>query len=723
MRSAAPAEGELAPGARTLAPSHISIRVPWHDSGWNGTICRAVKENTSCLVLERIREHRRDEVEEAHAGGRWSELPEELLPPCVPERSGFMAPFEITRHVEHPYSRSSDAHAHFAPTPFRHPAYSAPSIPFRWMLRDSAHELAQTYDLGFRQEAEDRAREEMGFATDWIQDRDNQAVLLDTFFSAVRPDWSLCFFYAKQVPLSERPGRVLIGVGRVLHVGRPVDYAYKSNGKLRSMLWERSIQHSIRPDLADGVILPYAELLQHAQADPSLKLDDFVAYAPDEHWLQFSYTSEHVSSDAALASLLACTRALERAAAVIPGEWARPLAWLNDRIRDTWATRGPLPGLGAALDAFGVERGVLFVHGLHTQLPERMEREPWSLVDEAFRNPEMLPAELRRFIPPSLVEKWISLPQERRDLLQLVARFDLTPEQAVRFYQPTDRRKARIEVTDAELLANPYLLYELDRHCVEPISVGVVDRGAFADESLRERFPLQVAPLSDATDPRRVAALLTHVLASTETKGNTLMPRDEVVTTVRELDLSPKCPVDADLLTVLGDRLGPGIKEVLLADGAQAFQLAERAAAIDVIRLQVERRMSGRRHGVEVDLAAVLDKVLPPRTPDDDPQVEELARSEKLAALRELAAARVSVLIGPAGTGKTTLLSALCSTLDVKAGGVLLLAPTGKARVQLEQRTCRPRRWRSSSYRSTGTTLRRVSTDSLRSRLRGWRRP
>src|SRR5262249_51651518 len=53
--------------------------------------------------------------------------------------------------------------------------------------------------------------------------------------------------------------------------------------------------------------------------------------------------------------------------------------------------------------------------------------------------------------------------------------------------------------------------------------------------------------------------------------------------------------------------------------------------------------------------------------------------------LEELAASRVSVLVGPAGTGKTTLLRTLCEEPQVAAGGVLLLAPTGKARVKLAQ--------------------------------------
>ncbi|MBI4622114.1 MAG: AAA family ATPase [Verrucomicrobia bacterium] len=63
---------------------------------------------------------------------------------------------------------------------------------------------------------------------------------------------------------------------------------------------------------------------------------------------------------------------------------------------------------------------------------------------------------------------------------------------------------------------------------------------------------------------------------------------------------------------------------------------------------------------------------------------EERARQEKSTALAETAASRFSVLIGPAGTGKTTLLSVLCQRKEIHGEGILLLAPTGKARVRME---------------------------------------
>lgn len=61
-----------------------------------------------------------------------------------------------------------------------------------------------------------------------------------------------------------------------------------------------------------------------------------------------------------------------------------------------------------------------------------------------------------------------------------------------------------------------------------------------------------------------------------------------------------------------------------------------------------------------------------------------MARDEKATALKILESSRISVLLGRAGTGKTSALGIFASSKEIKAGGVLALTPTGKARVQLE---------------------------------------
>ena len=124
-----------------------------------------------------------------------------------------------------------------------------------------------------------------------------------------------------------------------------------------------------------------------------------------------------------------------------------------------------------------------------------------------------------------------------------------------------------------------------------------------------------------------------------------------------------------------------------MADGAPAWQLKEYEQSRDLISARVKRRLAGKRHAGEHDWRALIDNQLPPFIVATDPETEELARREKALALEEIYRSRFSVLIGPAGTGKTSLLTALLSLPSVAEGGVLLLAPTGKARVQMQKRT------------------------------------
>ena len=128
------------------------------------------------------------------------------------------------------------------------------------------------------------------------------------------------------------------------------------------------------------------------------------------------------------------------------------------------------------------------------------------------------------------------------------------------------------------------------------------------------------------------------------------------------------------------------IRVVEMTDGSPAYQLERLGAAGDIIRKTINARVQGRRHGVVSDWRSELDNELGP--PPNDPlelEQEERAREEKAAALDEVANARMSVLIGSAGTGKTTLLSVLCRHPEINENGIVLLAPTGKARVRMEE--------------------------------------
>ncbi|MEQ1871771.1 MAG: AAA family ATPase, partial [Vicinamibacterales bacterium] len=668
---------------------HVSIRVPWHDTGWDGRVCAAPRLNGSCLKLKRIAEGRDDPAEEAVAGKRLDELPQAKWPACAAERMGFMAPFEYVRMANHPYNRGPEtSHGHFKPTPLRHPPYSAAVVPFAWLLREAMETLGEEHALDVQAEREP----DLGFKTQWVQEHLNQTALLDCFAGHIKPEQSLCFFYAKQVPFVEDTagGRILIGVGRVLHVGAAQEYAYTTKdleGKLRSMLWERMVQHSIRPDFKDGFLLPYHAAIARALEDQDFDPAEIAALSPADRLLEFSHASQLVSHDGAIASLLACAGSLRKATGVLPGPWEQCLQWIDARLGELWTARGPCPGLGAALSAFGLESATFVARALAEKAGDNAD--PWPLVDKMFAEPaKVLPAPLVKGVGKTLAAKWSRRPDERRALLKLASRFELTREQATTLYVQEERDKAGIDATDKAILANPYLLYELTRLTNDPVSVWTVDRGVFPDAVIRETHSLpEPSALDTGTDARRVRALSIKVLEDAASAGSTLLPQAHVVLGIRSLALQPACDVDADLMNVAKDGFDDAVAEVAMANGAPALQLGRLGEMGAVIRSAVEKRFGGKRLVVEADWRKLLDAHLATQVTGRPDELEESARAEKTAALMELAEARVSVLIGPAGTGKTTLLSVLCSHPKIEAGGVLLLAPTGKARVRMEQST------------------------------------
>jgi len=97
---------------------------------------------------------------------------------------------------------------------------------------------------------------------------------------------------------------VIVGVGRVTGIEPHVEYEHRTDAEPSSVVWERNVKHSIRPAVGDGFMLPYQEAQEAAIKDEEIDLASMVAYTPDEHWDAFSYGSEHVTSDGAIAALL-----------------------------------------------------------------------------------------------------------------------------------------------------------------------------------------------------------------------------------------------------------------------------------------------------------------------------------------------------------------------------------------------------------------------------------
>ena len=219
---------------------HISLRVAWHDHGWDGTVCADPLGNASCILLKNVGPNRDDSIEASIAGDRMGEEKSGYLPPCISERATFMSPKGQGVVKTHPFG-SNRALKALRPTRLPIPAYSAHATPYRWMLREEVNSVTAEREDVYRSELEDLVARAMGWKSpgDWVMHGENQRALFEEFFRTVIPEESLAFFYAKHTPLVDDPQRVLIGAARVLRVELPGYYESEGELPFPSLLWRR----------------------------------------------------------------------------------------------------------------------------------------------------------------------------------------------------------------------------------------------------------------------------------------------------------------------------------------------------------------------------------------------------------------------------------------------------------------------------------------------------
>ena len=663
-------------------PQHISLRVPWHDHGWDGTVCADPQNNNACLRLKNISENRDDKAEAAICGQCMADHCESLS--CISEGSAFMSPVPMTRSTVHPYKTYRyPTHQHFLPTDITYPAYSFPARPFAWLMRDNVERVKDIYNIDFSEEREPVLK----VNTIWVQEADNQKAIFDYFYGDVIENESLCIAYAKQVPFVEDTRRVVVGIGHIRKIVPAVEHNHTNEGTLRSMIWETMVCHTIRDDHEDGFIIPYQQMMEYAEKHPEFDMSSITVFAPEDAFDEFSYATEHVSYDAVIDVLQSCIKAFDIINTCLDEDYSNVLEWLNRQLAQVWEDRGAFPGLGAMLCALEIPQGILIAK----KLQENMEPtdDIWELVDAVIDKPkDYLEPMLSKAITPVIQKTWKNMPALRKTLFRLLSRFSLSIDQASVLFYENERAKRDILCSDQDIIDNPYVIYEQTRLKLDALYVSVkkVDRAVFPVASVLERYPLEEpSALTSDNDERRVRAIAIAVLENEALAGNTILPCNLMVDKIREMILDPACKVTIDILNAIDKFLQKEILRREMKDGTEYYKLVRINEFDEIIEKRISKRLKARKLDVVADWRKLLDDKFDKgkKVKLDPASDEERARQEKAAILEELSSSRIGVLVGDAGTGKTTVLSVLCNHPDIKAGGVLLLAPTGKATVRL----------------------------------------
>lgn len=664
---------------------HLSIRVPWHDNKWNGTVCNSPKANSSCLVLENCAKNRKDDFEMTLAGKELKVIQSEgkQLPPCVSERATFMSPDSLTVLKSHPYtnkSKEGSIYHNLGRTELKHIRYSAAAVPFHWMNTINAKDKIKSYRIDFDLQREPFINygKEYNWTKTWIQTVRNQKALLDCFFDHIEPLKSLVFFYAKQVPFVESNERVVVGVGFVKGIAQ--NSSFPSDSGFTSMLWEHTVEHTIREEKKDGFLLPYHEALEYQIKNPDFDADQLAIKVPNEFRFQFSYGSEHVTNDTALWVLKESKRKIELAKKFELGDnWENAEKWIQDRIAEIELLRGDYPGLGSALISFGIEYGFYLAQYLFKSKPS--DQDVWDYLDHLVESRDQ---SIREFFRGDLFEQYELMSQShRKKLLQILSRFELSSTQCSNVFSIA--KDKYLDYDEKQIINNPYILYEASMHSADPISFYTIDNGLMINRS-RSLYPERDKSYTPSSK-ERIRALIVQELEKALIQGHTLLTEDILKTRIANLPLDPALNLTIESFDLAKSIFLDKIKITASKNGKDLCQLTRINKCSDFIKKTVVARLSSTRYLLNFNWEEKLNEFFEgkPLPFIIDDEILRSGINEKSLGLAELFESPFSVLIGPAGTGKTTLLNIFCATDSIRMGGVLVLTPTGKSRVRVEQ--------------------------------------
>ncbi|MCY3823190.1 MAG: hypothetical protein OXG62_04910 [Nitrospinae bacterium] len=341
--------------------THLSVRLAWHDRGWDGRVCDAPHLNAHCIVHEHIR-NSRDDTKELNAAGKPLAELKDWLPPCSRDPAA--------------YSDRSFVIEHHDPLEFRRlpsvseaiPPYSTCPAPYRWMSEKFFQEICEAEDLSIR-------GPEKSQSNGWVYEPDRQQELLNNFWKKLEHKRSLIFYYCNHGnPLDESTRRIIVGVGRFSGIGQQLYFGTTPKYPDQYPIWSRRVTQDY-PD--QGVRIPYQEYLQNEHPT-----DSIICRVP-QHALSpyFSYGSEHVSDDIAVAILERVIQCIEevRLGGHIVADWEHRLSWLNDALAEAWTGRGAFPGAGSVLQYLGLSNGTSFQRTVLTPMANKGSN-PWEYV-------------------------------------------------------------------------------------------------------------------------------------------------------------------------------------------------------------------------------------------------------------------------------------------------------------------------------------------------------
>lgn len=657
---------------------NITVRVPWQDNGWNGNVCTNPENNFSCKYLKGIAEKKDCNFECPFASKKIKELSEKDQEkiPCIKENAAFLSEEIFSFMAEYPYSSYSGL-GHIKPTRVDILPNSLISRPYRWLRTEDSPASSIIVNYSKKREEEYKASHKSysnyPINKTWINEPQNQKAVLDYYYDGLNEN-SLIVPYLKNVPFTEDSRRIVLGIGFVKNVHDTQIYdSSDASIKFMPSLWDKIIEHDLTNN---GFVFPYKELYSYWKKNSQLNIDKYIIFADDDYRNEFSNGSEMISYDALISILKRAKQCYKELSTDIPEivfDYNKISNWIDTQIERLQNERGIYPGFGVLLlssekfttkindedknIALDIIKNISFdgsqdsINDLNTAI------DNYTGVFSATQK-----AKAKKFI------------QENSIIIKNLSRFICSINQFTDILQNDSKY--------GDYINNPYLLFEnsLQNEFALQIPLTILDNGMFFNVK-KQKDDKDLTVLEADSKERLRAFLIRELDEQAQNFGHSILPVTRLVELINARNLIQDLHFDDDSIELFEEFIKEKIiiKEI---EGTKYLKLKTIDDFDEVSRTEIKNRIESEKINIELDNFKDILKEKLANFEGNDTEKGKLAEKEKLEALTKLAQNRISVLIGDAGTGKTTVLSALCAHQEINTK-VLLLAPTGKARVRM----------------------------------------
>jgi exodeoxyribonuclease V alpha subunit len=639
--------------------SHITVRLAWHDDGWNGRICKNPQKNVHCVGChsypgEMIREQRDIDWEKTVAGQKFSNL--DRIPACMYSGSAFSD--DVSKASAEPPSFFNDE-----------------SQPVKWDM-PSATACTWPYDVMFNGE---------GIKKNGKYDNTQRFMHAKAHFDKVECAKSLVFYYANYsnpFTTEEKNQYVLVGISRVKSIGEPRYYLNCSEETKQryhnGYVWQREVTNNY-PE--EGIRLPY-----HLYKDDLETANKFVV-VPEQSQV-CKYGSRLVSDDEALGLLeqfLNSLRVLKDDIQDTSENWQTRLIWLETLISELWVSRGCYPGMTSVLEYLSLHDVIDRYKNLVNQDKEQEAYQ--SVCDFLSENSNSLCGQAYDNLDARAARRHALLTAEGESLdflLSVVARLAITKDQISNILSEK-RQNWGITASLAELTANPYMLAEQYQGKDESDTIG----WSLVDRAMVPSPELPVKPFFELQAEQRMRALLLETIRRSQ--PHVFVKAEQVLeqTNIR-LDYLPewkRVEIKSSYLSVdktfyqqaityreegkvryLYDRL-------LAEDEALLRDTFTNLLTRSEIKLKTPRTKRNWIDQLTDESSALFKK-------DESHADYKHAINSQADVCINIFTKPLAILAGGAGTGKSTVATAYINgvkQVDGQGAAICVLAPTGKA--------------------------------------------